>query len=217
MIISKQVGTFQHLFITHEWKLHRDFLEVMESQLREFLEKWQGDLNQTASEIDDEYERYDFYDIYFEDQQVMREYEALLMNSFFVASFALFENQLRRICDYLYRRQPSPNAVGKFHGNVPSAGKYMAKFDIPFPSDEPEWSRIDKYRKIRNKVVHSGGYVFPNWDIFTFADGEGIVGGSGSEQKLELTRPFCEQAVLDFESFMLKVSRATRQEGRVLN
>ena len=169
-----------------------------------------GDPNPKAGEIDDEYERAEFNNIYVEEQQEMREYRVLLMNSFFVASFALFENQMRRICDYLHRHQSSPNAVGKFRVNIRSAGEYMAKFDIPFPGDEPEWCRIDKYRKIRNRIVHASGYVLPQWENRTFAFNEGIVGDSGSEHRLELTRPFCEKAAKDFECFMLKVSRATR-------
>ena len=203
---------FQDFMVSSEWKLHRDFLGSMETQLDTFVHEWQERLDNQAQQIEDEFERDEFYNFFLDDYHEMRQYKVIFMNSFFASSFALFEHQLKRLCDFVQPSRGIPSSVkGSRKNLLKRKESYLTKLGIPFPSDEPVWSRIDNYRLIRNKIMHEGGSISNEWENFTFAEREGIVGGSGDEQRLELTLPFCEQASNDFEQFMLKVNRATRQ------
>ena len=65
------------------------------------------------------------------------------MNSFFMASFALFEHQLIRLCGRVRRRQGSPFSVNQFKYSLTERAKlYLTKLGVPFPIGTPEWSEI---------------------------------------------------------------------------
>ena len=213
MPVRTRTTKIHQVLIYDEWQRHRDFLGVMETQLDEFVHDWQEDLNQKAEQLD-ERERDEFLHIYLDEQYDMQQHRTILMNSFFTASFALFEHQLTWRCDYVQRRQESPFSVKDLKGSLMQRAKsYLTRFDIQFPSNEPEWSEINKYQKVRNMIVHAGGYVSSGWDLYRFVDQNGIVKENWGELRLELNRAFCEKAANDFERFMLKVSRAIHSTG----
>ena len=70
---------------------------------------------------------------------------------------------------------------------------------------------MERDHQIRNKITHEGGYVSSEWKSFEFAETNELVSSSGYSQSLELTRAFCEEALDNFERFLLQVSHATKK------
>lgn len=216
MEFRKSLDTIESMLITHEWNRHRKFLGLLEPQLADAVRDWEDLLNQQAQQIEDDDQRDDFYHFYLDDYHDMEHHKVILMNSFFAASFALFEYHLTWLCDDVQQRRGNPFSVRDLKHSLTDRAKfYLKKLDVPFPSDAPEWEEIIKYQEIRNKIMHEGGYISCEWSNFTYAQDNGIVGGDKYTQRLELTRAFCEGALADFQQFLLRVSRrvsrATRQ------
>ena len=132
------------------------------------------------------------------------------MNSFFSASFALFENQLLRICQSAQRNCGSPFSVRDLGSSsyTDRAKMYLKKLGVAFPADTTEWQEITRYREIRNKIMHEGGVLPPEGDITDFAKAKQIVSNWSGNPNLKLTRPFCDDAVSILRRFLLEVHRA---------
>ncbi len=166
-------------------------------------------MDQQAQQIHDEEQRKIFYesqqDVYDEFQQ----YQDILLNSFFSTSFALFERQLAIICNFakeVTKSKSSAKDLGSrdYLNNVKI---YLKKRGVQFPGNTPEWNKVRIYQGIRNKIMHAGGYVHYDWKYSNDAKSMGIISGGGFE-RLKLTRPICEEAVNNFEKFLIMVHKA---------
>ena len=204
------MDAIEHMLISHDWNRYRQFLDLLEPYLDEVVQDWTQEVDRQAREIEDEEQRDEFYHFHTDDYHVMQQHRIILMNSLFSASFALFEYHLTWLCDHVQQRHDNPFSVNEFKYSLTErVNSYLTKLDIPFPSEAPEWQDVKRYQEIRNKIMHEGGHVSRGWDNFTYAESHGIV--DTHAEQLALTRPFCEKALNDFERFLLKVSRATRQ------
>jgi hypothetical protein len=77
----------------------------------------------------------------------------LLRRSLFVYVFSVLEDALVNCCKLLnYQGRPFIRPEGK-GGNIFKARKYLVKAGVTFP----EWGEIEKYARLRNCIVHSGG------------------------------------------------------------
>ena len=87
------------------------------------------------------------------------EFGVILMNSFFSASFALFANQLLRMCRSAQRHSGSRFSVRDLRSSSPTdrAKTYLQRLGVAFPADTEEWHEITRNREIRNKIMHEGG------------------------------------------------------------
>ena len=195
---------------SYRWELHSRFLDLVEPHLESTLREWEQAIEQQAQEIDDEDERAEFYEFHSDEYRERLEFKSILMNSFFSASFALFENQLIAICQSAQRDSASRFSVKDIGSYSPTdrVKTYLQKLGVLFPSDGPEWQEITKYQKIRNKIMHEGGELPPNSDVTTFAKSKQIVSTRAGSPRLELTRPFCDVALEDMRRFLLEVHKA---------
>lgn len=210
MTFRTGMDAIEHMLISYEWNRHRQFLELLEPYLGEVVDSWGHELDRQARQIEDEEQRDEFYHSHLDDYHNLQRHSVILMNSFFLASFALFEYHLTWLCDHAQQRHDNPFSVNDLKYSLDQRVKlYLTKLDIPFPSDAPEWPEINRYKEIRNKIIHESGYVSCSWKAYSYAESKGIV--DTRTDQLELTRPFCEKALNDFERFLLRVSRATRQ------
>lgn len=200
----------EEVSISYEWEVLNSYLEFLESHLVETLRDWEQTIDQEAQKIDDEYERDDFYDFHSDEYYQRLSFRGILMNSFFLASFALFENQLMRICERAQRNSGSPFSVRDLGSSSPTnrAKKYLRKLGVAFPAETPEWQEITDFRSIRNKIMHAGGVVTCQDPVAAFAKEKQIVIHRGGNSNLELTRPFCDDALLSFRLFLLEVHRS---------
>lgn len=206
------ISELEEFIVSAEWDRYRQFLDIMQTQLTYFLEDWEEELNERLQRLE-EHQKDEFRDLYSDDLRKLQEHETLLTNSFFVASFSLLEHQLNRFCYNIQMRLNSPFSVSDLRGSFTDrARSYATKLGVPFPKDTPEWREIRKYQDIRNRITHGGGYVAPDWKHFSFLrTGKLVDTSEGEHQELyqiELTREFCDEALDNFEQFMLAASRA---------
>lgn len=209
------ISTVEQLIASAQWDQYRQFLNIVEEQLAGFTQDWEEELNRKSQQLV-ESQKDEFYDFYFGELHVMQQHEALLMNSFFVASFSLLEFQLTRLCNRIQHRLECPFSVDDLKGSsaiTDRAKLYTTKLDIPFPKDSPEWANIKEYQAIRNRITHSGGYVAPDWNHLGSATAKGIVASEWDEHRLELTKAFCNEALDNFEKFMLDAILAAGQRA----
>ena len=207
------VSEIDKLIVSLEWKKHREFLDIMQAQLTYFLEDAEEELKEKFQQLE-EHDKDGLYDFYIDDLHELRQHETLLMNSFFVASFSLLEHQLNRFCRNIRMRLACSFSVSDLRGSsTDRARSYATKLGVPFPKDTPEWREIRKYQDIRNKITHTGGYVTSNWNRFGFVRTKKLVDTSEQQQlyHVELTKEFCDEALDNFERFMLAATCAAAQ------
>lgn len=204
--------------IVHDMNLYRKFLDSLESRVEEALQDWQQDIDKEAERIEDEEYRAAFYEFHSEEYYDIQHYKVILMNSFFTSCFALFEYHLVRICEGVQQRTQSPFSINdlKPRSITERAKVYLTKLGIAFPSDSPEWSEIARYQQIRNKIMHAGGSIEPAGKEAEYIKSKGLepswrIDGKPHFAQLELTRPFCEEALDHFNRFLLKLHTACKQ------
>ena len=183
---------------------------MVESYLSEVIEDWAKDIDQQALKIEDAAVREEFYAYHGEDYDELQKYRLILMNSFFTTSFALFQSELEMMCNFAKERTGTPFSVEDFGSRdyTNNAKVYLEKLNVTFPRDTPEWRKIRIYQGIRNKIMHEDGFVGRDWKYFDEAKGMGILPFRGDFGELKLSRLICEQAVNDFERFLLMVHAA---------
>ncbi len=203
------------IVVTHAWDRYLRYLDILERHVEQDFRDWQQAINQEAQQIEDEDQRQDFYDFHMDEYNDQEQFKVILMNSFFVACFALFEEQLMQVCRRLQKARKSPCSVSDLGSRSPTerTKKYCTKLGIEFPRNAREWSEIARYKEIRNKIVHAGGEFAAEWTTASYAKSKGVVSSwkIGPEReltKLKLTRPFCREAIGNFKRFLLKLHEA---------
>lgn len=206
--------------IQYEWRIYRRFLNSLEGHVSGILR----DIDQMLEREDDE-ERREFLRERNEDYYTdSLQFKVILLNSFFTASYALFEHHLTRLCQSAERRRKTPFSVDDLKGSITERAKaYLTKLEIAFPSDTPEWNSINGYTATRNKIVHAGGVVSKDWNNFDYAKARGIIEPNEvpSDSKeppryIKVTRKFCDDACNDFMNFLLKVDEAIHSDANLV-
>ena len=226
MTLPINVLTFFQIKINHDWELHGRVLEFLERRVNEALCEWNHTLEQKALLFSEELPPDTIADIFSDEYFDQMQFKTIVMNSFFSASFTLFESHLLEICKEVQTRYKSPFSMKDLKGSssIDRTKAYFNGMSIPFPNNSQEWGEICRYREIRNCLVHEGGsfLVAPqlkNFNKYTglasYAKDKGIVSADRIDSKVELlrikiTRTFCEAAFKDFEKFLLKLYRAYR-------
>ena len=216
--------TFLEILISHDWDLYHRVLGFLEPRVDEALRDWDQNMELESLRISDEFPKEIISDILTDEYLDQLQFKVILMNSFFLASFALFENHLLRICESVQQHYRCPFSVKELKGSsaIERTKAYFKGIGIPFPSSEPEWSKIGSYRKVRNNLVHEGGSIavaraLKDYDkkrgFADYAESKEIVavdqiGPDIALLRIELTRQFCEDALNDFKQFLLKLNRA---------
>ena len=209
----------ERIRISHDINLYRRFLQLLEPRVTEVFQAWQQAIDQEAQQIQDEEQRDIFYEYHSDDYYEHQRYKSILLNSFFVASYALFENQMMEICQSAQLALCSPFSVNdlKSSSTTTRVKVYLKKLGVSFPSDTPEWNEIAHYNQIRNKIMHEGGSFDSEWKTTEYAKKKGIVSSWLSDRdidfmQLELTQPFCEEALNTYNLFLRKLHCAYEQE-----
>lgn len=200
--------SYDHV-IRYSWKNQRQFLGIVEPYLDDLASNWEQEMNRQAQHIEDAEYRRIFYESHEDIYDEFQQYQVILLNSFFTASFALFERQLMMLCSFAKQSSGTPCSVRDLGSRdyTNNAKVYLKRLGVNFPSDKLEWSRIRTYQRIRNKVMHGGGYINHDWKYFSDAKNIGVISGHGSEQ-VKLTRSICEEAVNNFEKILMMVHKA---------
>ena len=212
MKVSFQTLASERRLIPSEWKIYRRFLNSLEDHVSgELL-----DLERIIEQEDDEEQRNLLIELNEDYYTDFLQFKAIFLNSFFTASYALFEHHLTRLCQSAERRRKTPFSVDDLKGSITERAKaYLTKLEIAFPSDTPEWNSINGYTATRNKIVHAGGVVSKEWNNFDYAKARGIIEPSEvppdslePPRYIKVTREFCDDACDDFMNFLLRVYEA---------
>lgn len=174
--------------VFHQWEiqfyfnLYREFLDSQDRLADEEFQSWKQKMAEEARQFDED-SQHDFIDYYVEERDSKQFYKVVLMNSFFVASYALYEHRRGLILSRY------PMSKSEFEGSP------LAKSD--------EWKEIERYKTIRDKIMHEGS-VIPNCkEAAGYAEKRNISGDSFRDGRYALNRKFCDEALNTFEKFLL--------------
>ena len=201
--------SWPELLLTSTFEAHREFLDLIEGGLRDSLLRKAQDLRAVAraAKNEDEYDEL-MSEVYVNEKESEEgRFMMIAFNSFFAASFALFEHTLVHICKQA-QREANYHASVSERSRLSSAEKYLVRLGIEFPSQRPEWEEIERYKEIRNKIMHEGARIPEgNRRLLTYVREKQVVSTRG-RHALELTRAFCEEALENLKQFILETHRA---------
>ena len=94
-----QIGFDNEEFVvSYDMNLYQQCLDHFDSILENEQQEWEKAVNERAEKIPDNRTREDFMDFISEEYGDRKEFHSILLNSFFAASFAMFEHRLNHIC-----------------------------------------------------------------------------------------------------------------------
>lgn len=210
MVIPLNWWDFGEFRLIYGFDAYRELLLLLDPQLRLVLQERQEKWREAASSAE-EAVRGELYSILYEEEEREEELKSILFNSFFAASFALFEHKLRTICEEAKTFTGSPFSIDDIRPSslLDSTKKYLTRLGVDFPAQDQDsdWQEIKDYAGVRNRLMHEGGRLRDRDSLTAYAVRKQIVSG-GNEPELVLTRSFCEEAVDNLENFLRRVYRA---------
>ncbi len=220
MAIQNPELALHRVSIDYEFSLYRRLIGSIDGHIQSDLKTFVADLNDKADEIEDAEVREDFFVWHFDDFQNFEYLRQLALRSMFVASVSLFEYRFLKICLAAQRKSSNPIGItdlGEF--SLRRAKLYLNKLGVEVPTQGVEWNDSKRFYRLRNAIVHKGGFIPASGDLVDFARQKGITYepfGSGptkkqstdSEIRLELTREFCEEALDTLKRLLFQVTHA---------
>ncbi len=210
-----EVAKDQTPIYEEEWGQCREYLQSMFSHIKKALCELEEERIEASDHVVDELflEIMEGYDARHED---FVRFEVFLLNSFFSYSYFLFERALLEMCERSKTNRGSSTSFKAVRGRdtLKLVKNYMKGFGITFPpcgGKDREWSDIQIYNKIRNAIAHNGAIIPSSKDmksVLPYAKRKRILAGTDTNPRLELTRPFCEEAIDTFHHFLRRVWEA---------
>ena len=209
MVIPLNWWDFGEFRLIYDFDAYRELLRLLDPQLGLILQAQQEKWAEAARSTEEEAVRGELYSILYEEEERGEQLKSILFNSFFMASFALFELKLRTICDEAKTVTDSPFSIDDIRPSrlLDSTKKYLTILGVDFPAQDSDWQEIKDYAGVRNRLMHEGGSLRENDNLTAYAVRKQIV-SHGNENELALTRSFCEEAVENLENFLRRVYRA---------
>ena len=143
-------------------------------------------------------------------QSVAYGYTDALHTSVLMASYALLEHHLRKICHLIQARAKPKKTLRKFgKGGVSylqAMSGYLQQFGCSPLEDLDSWDKVDRLRDLRNKFAHNGGEI-PIEDMTQWQD----IGKMDEFINTAVIRPseeYCTQSIDDCKDFLRQVNGA---------
>ena len=195
--------------LTGEFDSYRSLLALLDQELQSKLRERREVLEEAIDSTQDEEIQIEL-DLIISDEGVEGEkFKSILFNSFFVASFALFEHKLSTICQEAQRTSGAPFEEKRRSSTMARAKTYLKKLGVEFPVQQDScWEEITKYQQLRNKIMHEGAVLSDKKELLKYAEMRYIASSWGGRVMVEMTRPFCEKAIDNLTQFLLKLYRA---------
>ena len=210
------LGLMELIAIEQGYHLYREFLNSLEPQVEVILEGWQSTQIERFHQIVDSEQEDEYWVAYIEDSSARQQFKGVLTNTFFAGAYALFEYHLYQICELAKQRHDIPFSARDLSGSSLDRAKiYLKKLDGIFPTHTEEWPRIRMYSRVRNNIMHAGGYIRgENSKFDSFAEKHGIVSYELiSGPSLYLTPEFCRMALDDFEQLLTEANQVNLQRN----
>ena len=209
---------WHEFLVSHKIGMYRNLLDLVDQQIEKDLLELAQKVEKAASQLAHDYGQNDYQDYLINEYLEREEYKGIFLHAFFASSFALFEHELMRICEWARREAKSPFSVKDFgrRDYMKHVKEYLKKLGVDFPGGSSEWKQATKYRTIRNKITHEGSALGENDGITCFANENGILVETPSvdgnkESDLRLTREFCGKALNDMKKVLIQVNVAYQQ------
>ena len=181
-VISFDPVSTQKWQIEFYFDIYRRSLVLQDELASQAFEDWNRKIDEEAQQYDED-QRDLFYEFHNEEHTAREYSKTIVMNSFFVGAYALYEHHRKRV-----KRRHSISK-GDFMGSQ--------------LQQSPEWQEIEHYRKIRNRIMHNGG-VIPDCVCATvYAKNKDITTDYLHPSTYALTRSFCDEALDNFEKCLL--------------
>ena len=209
MNIPRNPGAFGEFWLIDDFRVHRDLLDLLDPQLDSLLRGRTDFLREAAESTTEEAVQNGLYGLLHYEEEQGEQFKSILFNSFFAASFALFEYKLLTICQRAQTAMGSPFSVDDIRSQsiLDRSKSYLTRLGVCFPAQDSDWQVIKKYREIRNKLMHEGGLLSESGELTAYALSKEIASDRNGRE-LVLTRSFCEEAVNNLKGFVLRVHRA---------
>ncbi len=123
-------------------KMQQEFKSMIESELKKHPENEQ-----------------DIYEAYADNySEVSNYYPTIFNNSTLIVLYSFFESNMKNICDLLHEHKPYKKKVKGSY--IEESKKYLQSIAMIDLSDLGSlWEKINKYRKIRNSIVHNNSNI----------------------------------------------------------
>ena len=196
--------------LTGEFDSYRSLLALLDEELHSRLRERRETLDEVFDSAQDVDLQIDVNATIADEGVEGEKFKSILFNSFFVASVALFEHKLSSICHGAQRTADTPFTVDDMRSPSATgrAKKYLERLGVDFPVQDSAWQEITNYQKLRNMIMHEGAVLSDKTDLLKYAEMRGIASSWGGSQMVEMTRPFCEEAIDNLTQFLLKLYRA---------
>lgn len=200
--------SFDHeeFVVDYQMNIFRQYLIHLETLFEDEFRNWDDAVETRAQKIPDETDRQEFYDYMSEDYFERLAFRHILLNSFFAASFAMFEHRLCQHCYHIQNYLQSSCSVDdlRISSRMDRADKYLRGLGVPFPNKSNLWKEIKRYQEMRNRIMHEGGRIRPTEELYRYARKHGIVSPHDGLHEIRLTKDFCDQAVDSMKKFLLE-------------
>lgn len=140
------------------------------------------------------------------------EFPHIMRTSLFYTCFAFLENYLIKACkDIRQRKRVDLDISDLRHNGIEKAQVYLKKVaGVNFPDKSPNWSYIRKCNKVRNLLIHNGGYIDGNNEkqIKEIESIKGIrLDKNFFENRIILEDTFCLEFIEKMRVFIKEVSK----------
>ena len=153
--------------VREEMEMHLRHIEACQEEIEWMLDaesrRLEARLRDEAAGMDDD-AREQLYDWHQDTHWELTElFPQIIRNSIFVMSYSFLEYGLFRLCMILNQIRPTGIQVEDLRGRpIEQAQAYLTKAQgIAFPADAVQWRRIQRYRELRNVIVHRNGRLHP--------------------------------------------------------
>jgi hypothetical protein len=180
-------------------------MEVLLEYLVSYVSTMEDLLEAETSTIQKRYEADQYAREYFEDPLFVAKalFLNLLRGSFFLTTYALVEDGLKRKCLCIEKTERPPKSLEEYRaggGYIYKYKKYLkeqAEIDV---EKIAEWNALPIYGQLRNRVVHNRGLLNPNnTDLMSFIKANPNLDSDNDE--IVFKKGFCEEAIETIRRF----------------
>jgi hypothetical protein len=161
------------------------YIDKLSKVLMSIQENFTKDIDEYAKKLPEE-QQSDWYEWNSDKYSDLNtEFPRIHNNALFVSIYSYFEASINSLCNFFESVTDIRIKCKDLQGNgIDNYRKYLKLVhNVEFPDNTTEWSDVNRYRKIRNYIVHSNGkldstkktdcirqYVKKNPDLITIDD-----------------------------------------------
>ncbi|GFE57354.1 hypothetical protein AOG1_12340 [Geobacter sp. AOG1] len=148
-------------FVVHEFHMLKDFCNFIESLIDQEVKRLNEEYELKLKNVDDgvKYSMGEYYGSMM--YQIGEEFSDIHWNSIYCTAYNLFEVKLSDICKHLQVYTKNKITLKDIAGSgIEQCKIYLSKvYEISTPFATDEWKHISNFCKIRNVIVHTGGFL----------------------------------------------------------